>query len=73
MNTPLKSIKEVRAYVEDVRASADGGDYEAAHSIEDMLYTTLLTEIANGKCPDPKQYAKEALEIQKLEFPRWCA
>ena len=28
---------------------------EAAHSIEDTLYTTLLTEIANGKCPDPKQ------------------
>lgn len=73
MNTPLKSIKEVRAYVEDVRASADGGDYEAAHDIEDMLYIALLTEIANGKCPDPKQYAKEALETQKLEFPRWCA
>ena len=69
----LKSIKEVRAYVEDARASADSGDYETAHSIEDTLYTTLLTEIANGKCPDPKQYAKEALEIQKLGFPRWCA
>lgn len=49
MNTSLKSIKEVRAYVEDVRASADGGDYEVAHSIEDTLYTTLLAEIANGK------------------------
>lgn len=69
----LKSIKEVRAYVEDVRASADGGDYEAAHDIEDTLYIALLTEIANGKCHDPKQCAKEALETQKLEFPRWCA
>lgn len=67
----LKSIKAVRAYVEDVRESANGGDYEAAHDIEDMLYITLLTEIANAKCPDPKRYAKEALETQKLEFPRW--
>jgi hypothetical protein len=73
MNTHLKNIKEVRAYVEDARASADSGDYETAHDIEDMLYIALLTEIANGKCPDPKQYAKEALESQKLEFPRWCA
>jgi hypothetical protein len=67
----LKTIDDVRAAVEVIRAEAN--DDESAHGTEDELHEAVLQAIADGSCPDPKAWASAALESTKIRFSRWCA
>lgn len=60
----------VRRAVEDIRASA--GDPEAAHGMQDKLFSEVLRAVANGH-PDARELAAAALIAREIEFPRWYA
>ena len=62
----------VRARVAGIRAVAPKDD-EAAHGAEDALYAALLRAIAEGRCDDVAQCAREALKTEEIDFARWCA
>ncbi len=66
-----KDEGELAARVDEIREGAD--DNEGAHSEEDLLYTQVLSLIADGKCPDPAKWAALVLTTGEIEFERWCA
>jgi len=50
-------------------------DYEQAHGGEDMIYLTVLEEIAKNKDLDiskVRALAKAAIRTQEIHFPRTC-
>ena len=65
------TIDEVREAVDHIAGITH--DAEAAHSLEDRLYSALLSSIADGTCDDPQACASEALRAAAVDFPRWCA
>lgn len=67
----MESIEDIKAWVKDIKESI--GDNENAHELEDDLYITVLTGIANGECSSPAKYAKEALKAHELNYERWYA
>lgn len=64
------TLTEVRDRVEQIRAMGD--DDEGAHAAEDVLYTDVLTAIAEG-ARGGKLLAAEALRTREFDFSRWCA
>jgi hypothetical protein len=64
------TLKEVRIRIRAIRSAS--GDAEVQHSIMGTLYVDTLKAIADGH-KNPKRLASEALEAQKIPFPRWCA
>lgn len=48
------------------------GDYEAAHDMEDELYSDVLEHIAAGG-KNGQALVKEALKAQQVKFPRYTA
>jgi len=67
------SVKRVQQLVYDIRQAADEYiDYEKAHTWQDRLYIEVLRSIAEG-APNAKELAEEALKVEKIKFPRYCA
>lgn len=62
---------QVDTWVNDIRILAS--DAEAAHKSEDDLYLALLTAIAEGRCKDPAECARVAIQSKNIAFHRWCA
>lgn len=62
-------IEDIKAQIEKIKNS---GDPESQHRMEDDLYISVLTAIANG-ANDPSSLAKEVLKVSELDFPRWYA
>ena len=63
--------EDVRERVAEIEA--DSADDEAAHVMEDELYTDVLYAIAHSECDSPKECAAEALKAGEIAFCRWCA
>ena len=63
----LSDIIETLVYIDGHKKV----DPEKAHAVEDKLHIEVLYDIANGVCPDPQRYAREALKTREIEFPRW--
>lgn len=63
------TIQEIRQKVLDINNFAD--DSERAHGMEDDLLIEVFEFIASGNCSNPKRYAEEALEVQKLSHEKW--
>lgn len=68
-------VSQIEAKVRDIRASAEKGDYERAHSLQDEMYEEVLLEIARNGSPRSRslQLAKAAVEARKIEFERYKA
>ena len=64
------TAKEVLKRIGALKKIAD--DDEAAHNVEDQLYTAVLTAIAAGS-GDAQALAKAALKSKLVSFHRWCA
>lgn len=64
-------IHDVRKRLEDICSYAD--DCETAHGLEDDLYRTVLTAIADGVAAQPQLMAFEALRSAEIDFARWYA
>jgi hypothetical protein len=69
VKTKKLTVDEVLAQVEKVRAYAEKGDNEAAHSREDSLYKSVLEQLAASG----NKLAIAALKTADIEFDRWCA
>lgn len=67
------TVAEVRKRVEQVRAAARIGDYEAAHNREDELWYDVLKAIALCQVDDPVAVANAALRTKGIDFQRVCA
>jgi hypothetical protein len=67
----LMTVQDVRNWVRRIARMAH--DDEGAHSEEDHLFVTLLTHIAEGRCPEPEKCAKAAIRSRMINFSRWCA
>ena len=63
-------IDEVKAAVEDIRASSP--DDEAAHAMEDDLHQSVLQFIADAS-GEHSAIAAEALKTREIDFARWYA
>jgi hypothetical protein len=68
----VTAVDKIREKVSEIRALADKGDDEAAHSEEDDLYLTVFRIIANGIADDPEALAREVLRTQMIKFARHC-
>jgi hypothetical protein len=66
----MLTLKEVEHRIDAI--SAEQGDPEAAHGLEDTLYRDVLNAIADGH-PDPAVIAALCLMTRHIDFPRWCA
>ena len=53
--------------------AARRADDERAHRAEDRLHQTVLRAIADGRCADPAECARAALQTLELSFSRWYA
>ncbi len=69
------TVEDVRARVEEIRAKAEEGDDEVAHSREDDLYRDVFQAIIATCQPEsyPWAMARAALKTNEIEFARWCA
>jgi hypothetical protein len=64
------NVEQVQQTVDDIRTLSR--DSEAAHLMEDHLYTEVLASIALGN-PNAKEIAAAALHAQDIQFERWYA
>jgi hypothetical protein len=64
-------VTTVRQRVADIEAVS--GDPEDAHSDQDTLYRDVLEFIAGHDRDLPGRLAAEALKVEEIDFPRWCA
>lgn len=65
------TLHDVEVALESIRRIAD--DDEAAHGLEDDLYTHVLEAIRDGVAEDPVMMAALALTSKDIHFARWCA
>lgn len=65
------TVSMVKEKLEAIKSAKE--DYEAAHGLEDDLYTNTLWAIANSRTDDPKAIAKEALKARFIRFARYTA
>ena len=64
------TIEEVKKTVEEIEACKS--DYEVAHSKEDALWESVLTEVAKSTS-EFSLLAAEALKTRDIDFERYCA
>lgn len=62
----VESIRQRIQHIERIQ-----NDDEAAHVLEDELYLSVLTAIAEGKCDNPMQFAQEAIKCCEIDMQRW--
>lgn len=69
------TTKQVRRRVREIEKVAASGDFEAAHSMEDGLFTDLVEFLAFGyyQPGEPRNLAFEALRSKTIKFKRPCA
>lgn len=67
----MLTIEEARRRVSKLRLLAGGGDHERCHIEEDKLLLDALRAISAG-VEDPAMLASIVLEVEKMEFERWC-
>lgn len=68
----IMSQLDVSQGLDAIRAEAEYGDDDRAHTLEDALYVDVLRAIADG-AGDAKQLAKDALKARDIAFNRWCS
>jgi hypothetical protein len=64
-------LSDVRQRVLTISWADEGGDHENAHCEEDALLREVLVFIASGDCPDPADFAEEALRANERKNARW--
>lgn len=65
----IVDVKMVRRVLTDIDAiKSDDGD---AHQMADGLHQSLLLAIAEGRCLDPVECCKLAMETDLIPFTRW--
>jgi len=67
------TVQDIAALTEVIRKTAEQGDYEVAHGMEDTMLVKVLTAIANGQGDSPYLLARAALQSQRITFARHCA
>lgn len=66
--------QEIAAMVGDIELEyLASDDDQRAHSEQDKLWVLVLSAIAEGKCLNPAECAREALKVMELDFRRWYA
>jgi len=65
----IRTAEDVDDAVARIRVFADAGDHEAAHGLEDELYTAVLRRLARSDV----ELAKRALRTQRFGHRRDCA
>ena len=66
------TVAQVVQTVRSIKAVADAGDDERAHSMEDDLMRAVLGAVAIGH-PQGQAMAIAALMTAGIDFHRWCA
>lgn len=66
------TIDDVANKLVAITLADHAGDDEAAHGLEDDLYSSVLSAIAHG-APNAQALANLALRTKLLDFKRWCA
>lgn len=67
------TIEWANEKIEEIRDRADAHQWQAAHSLEDEFYFTVLDAIASGTCNNPKALAALAITTNKINISRRCA
>lgn len=68
------SVEKVKMRLERIRWQAEAeADSEAAHGLEDDLWSDVLRAIAANECDDPVNCARLALTTADIRFKRDCA
>jgi hypothetical protein len=68
IETPFQMIERVKA---EMRQKITEEDYEAATSLERIMWRDVLTFISMNAVEEPNRLAKAALETVQWTFRRW--
>lgn len=64
---------DVHRCVMQIQKLANDDNYEDAHLLEDELYLSVLSAIADGSCDNPAECARTAIKAAKIDFSRYHA
>ncbi len=67
------STEEIKLKLEDIRAAAESGDSEKAHSMEDALLVAFVEYVGTLPLHSLSTKAKLVLFTKTIDFERWCA